>query len=261
MLLRMQKGIIYGPIHSRRLGRSLGINLSPATQKLCSFNCIYCHYGWTRRLAADFEPFRDDLPSREEVRTAVEEALQSASEIDYITFSGNGEPSLHPDFSDIVDDVILLRNTHRPKVKTGLLSNSSGLVHERVKTAASKIDFPMFKLDAGTEETFTAINRPAKGIEFGAVVDNLVSMSDILIQSVLVNGNPSNVSDDELDAYFGLLRLIKPREVHIYSIDRPVPKMDIRLVSPEELERIADEGRERTGIPIIAFYPQRNQMQ
>jgi len=256
MLLRMQKGIIYGPIRSRRLGRSLGINLSPASKKLCSFNCIYCHYGWTRRLSADFEPFRDDLPSREDVHNAVKDALQSAVECDYITFSGNGESTLHPDFPQIVDDVLALREKYRPEAKTGLLSNATGLVHDRVRTAASKIDFPMFKLDAGTEATFKAINRPANGVEFGAIVDHLISMPDILIQSVLFDGNPSNVADEELDAYFELLRLIKPREVHIYSIDRPVPKTDIRLVEPEKLDRIAEQGRQRTGVPIMAFYPQ-----
>jgi wyosine [tRNA(Phe)-imidazoG37] synthetase (radical SAM superfamily) len=255
MLLRMHNGIIYGPIQSRRLGRSLGINLSPAEKKLCSFNCIYCHYGWTQRLSTDFEPYRKDLPARKDVYTAVEKSLQSSLGFDYITFSGNGEPSLHPDFPDIVDDVIALRDRYRPEAKTGLLSNSTGLVHEPVRKAASKIDFPMFKLDAGTEQTFTAINRPAKGVEFGAIVHNLVSMSNILIQSVLVDGDPSNITEDELDAYFELLRLIKPREVHVYSIDRPVPKMDIKLVPPEDLDRIAEEGRKRTGIPIIAFYP------
>lgn len=256
MLLRMHDGIIYGPIRSRRLRRSLGINLSPASKKLCSFNCIYCHYGWTRRLSTDFEPFRDELPLRSDVYNAVEDALRSSVEFDYITFSGNGESTLHPDFPEIVDDVIALRGKYRPDAKTGLLSNATGLAHDRVRMAASKIDFPMFKLDAGTEETFKAVNRPANGIEFGTIVDHLVSMPDILIQSVFFDGNPSNVTDRELDAYFELLRLIKPREVHIYSIDRPVPKMDIRLVAPEQLDRIAERGRQRTGISIMAFYPQ-----
>lgn len=255
MALALKPGIIYGPVNSRRLGRSLGINLSPSGYKLCSFNCVYCHYGWTRKLTSSFDTFHDDLPGRVEIDAAVEEALKPGIEFDYITFSGNGEPTLHPDFPELVDDVIALRNLYRPAVKLGLLSNSSGLVHESVRRVVSKIDFPMFKLDAGTEATFRAINRPAKGISFKTIVDGLTSVSNIIIQSVLIDGDPSNVTEAELDAYFGLLTQIKPREVHIYSIDRPVPKSSIALVPPERLEKIAERGRRQTGIRIIAFYP------
>lgn len=255
MVWDLKPGIIYGPVDSRRLGRSLGINLSPSGYKLCSFNCVYCHYGWTRKLAASFDPFNDDLPSRLEVAAAVEEALKPGIEFDYITFSGNGEPTLHPDFPELVGDVIRLRDLYRPRARLGLLSNSTGLAHKSVREVIPRIDFPMFKLDVGTEATFKAVNRPARGITFAAIVDSLESLSDIIIQSVLIDGNPSNVTEDELDAYFDLLMRIKPREAHIYSIDRPVPKTDIELVSPERLEEIAEAGRKKTGIRIIAFYP------
>jgi wyosine [tRNA(Phe)-imidazoG37] synthetase (radical SAM superfamily) len=255
MVLTLKQGIIYGPVNSRRLGRSLGINLSPTGYKLCSFNCVYCHYGWTHRLASGFDTFRDDLPSRVEVEAAVEEALKPGLDFDYITFSGNGEPTLHPDFPKLVDDVIALRKLYRPKVKLGLLSNSTGLVHRAVRDVIPKIDFPMFKLDAGTERTFRAVNRPAADISFGTIVDGLASLSNIIIQSTLIDGDPGNVTQAELNAYFDLLKRIKPREVHIYSIDRPVPKSDIVLVPPKKLEEIAETGRKKTGIPIVAFYP------
>ncbi len=255
MLLLLKPGITYGPVNSRRLGRSMGINLMPGTFKLCSFNCIYCHYGWTRIITTDMEPYRDDLPTRTEVVAAVEKALCSSDDFEYITFSGNGEPTLHPDFPELVNDIGQLRDKYRPQVKIGLLSNSTGLERESVRASISGIDFPMFKLDAGIETTFRIINRPAKGVDFHAIVERLSGLSGILIQTVLIDGTPNNTSDEELDAYFALLGRIHPREVHIYSIDRPVPQTDIRLVPPERLRQIADEGRQKTGIEIKAFYP------
>ncbi len=255
MQLALQPGIIYGPVNSRRLGRSLGVNLSPSGYKLCSFNCVYCHYGWTRKLSSSFNTFHDDLPNRVEIKAAVEEALMPGREFDYITFSGNGEPTLHPDFPELVDDILALRDLYRPEVKLGLLSNSTGIVHKAVREAVAKIDYPMFKLDAGTGTIFKAINRPARGIDFSTTVDNLASLSNIIIQTMLLDGDPSNVTEAELDAYFAVLSRIRPREVHIYSIDRPVPKTEISLVSPERLEEIAERGRKKTGLPIIAFYP------
>jgi wyosine [tRNA(Phe)-imidazoG37] synthetase (radical SAM superfamily) len=151
--------------------------------------------------------------------------------------------------------MINLRDKYRPDVKLGLLSNSTGLDRSEVRDSIPKIDFPMFKLDAGTEETFKAINRPAPGIKFDGIINNLCALKKILVQSVIVDGSPGNTSADELDSYFGHLSRIKPVEVHIYSIDRPVPKTELRLVPPEKLKRIADLGREKTGLNIRAFYP------
>jgi wyosine [tRNA(Phe)-imidazoG37] synthetase (radical SAM superfamily) len=255
VLLPLKREVIYGPVNSRRLGRSLGINLSPSKYKLCSFNCVYCHYGWTRKLSADVSPYRDDMPTRAEVIAAVEEALKSPLEFEYITFSGNGEPTLHPQFPELVEDIVALRDRYRPSVKIGLLSNSTGLTNDRVRVVTPKIDFPMFKLDAGVEETFMAINRPAEGIRFATIVDHLASLSNILIQTVLIDGSPSNVTETELEAYFDRLRRIKPIEVHVYSIDRPVPETDISLVPPDKLRQIAERGTKETGITIKPFYP------
>jgi wyosine [tRNA(Phe)-imidazoG37] synthetase (radical SAM superfamily) len=255
MLLSLKPGIIYGPVRSRRLGHSLGVNLMPGTYKFCSFNCVYCHFGWTRQLAVDPTPFIADLPRIADVTAAVEAAARSDTPFDYITFSGNGEATLHPSFPELVDEIIRIRDRYRPGVKTALLSNSTGLIHERVRQAVSKIDFPMFKLDAGTEATFRAINRPADGIDLPGIVERLSSLSDILIQSIMIDGSPSNVTDEELTAYFSLLKRIRPVQVHIYSIDRPVPKTGISLVPPQRLQEIADRGRRETGLDIKPFYP------
>lgn len=255
MVLSLKQGVIYGPVRSRRLGNSLGINIMPGRYKLCSFNCIYCHYGWTNTQALDLAPYRDDMPARREAVRAIEASLRSGGEFDYITFSGNGEPTLYPEFPELVDDVIRLRDTYRPNAKIGLLSNATGLMYDRVRRTVPKIDFPMFKLDAGSEKIFTAVNRPASDIEFNTLVDHLADLPGILLQTVLVDGSPSNVSDDELTAYFGLVRRIHPVEVHIYSIDRPVPESGITLVPPGRLEAIARRGTAETGVPIRAFYP------
>lgn len=257
MLLPLQVKILYGPVNSRRLGKSLGINLMPGDYKLCSFNCVYCHYGWTKVHTTDARACLPDLPSPEQVIEAIRLAARSALDFDYLTFSGNGEPTLHPQFAELVDEVIKIRNEYRPGVKIALLSNSTGLVHARVRESIPKIDCPVFKLDVGTEEKFRAINRPAKGVEFTPILGFLSSLRDICLQTVLIEGTPSNVADEDLEAYFEQVARIRPREVHIYSIDRPVPDTRIALVSPPTLEEIARRGEKQTGVRMRAFYVRR----
>jgi len=254
MVLPLQTGILYGPVSSRRYGRSLGINLSPAGYKLCSFNCAYCHYGHTDRLAADTAPFMQDLSGCDEVLRAVENALRSPNEFDVITFSGNGEPTLHPRFADIVDGVVRLRDTYRPHVKVALLSNSTGLMRDDVRKSISRIDLPVFKLDAGTERTYLKINRPAHGVNFADIVSHLKALGRVYIQTILIDGAPSNTDPDEILAYFERIRDIRPREVHIYSTDRPVPDSRVSRVDPEWLEEIASQLESETGVPAFAFY-------
>lgn len=257
MLLPLQKAIIYGPIESRRLGRSLGINLMPSGFKLCSFNCVYCHYGWTKKHTLDFHGFYKDLPPIDDVVRAVEEAAKSKIPFDFLTFSGNGEPTLYPNFPELVEQVVRIRDTHRPRARIALLSNSSGLLYEEVRGIISRIDMPVFKLDAGSKQKFKEINRPARGIDFVEIVDLLASMRDIYIQTVLVQGTPSNVSKEDIGSYFQQLSRIQPREAHIYSIDRPVPNAQISLVPSDRLEQIALRGQKETGVKIRAFYLER----
>lgn len=254
MVLPLQAGIVYGPVRSRRYGCSLGINLSPAAYKLCSFNCAYCHYGPTDRLSLDTAPFEKDIPEYGEVVRAVENVLKSPTQFDVITFSGNGEPTLHPRFADIVDAVVRLRDTHRPGVKVALLSNSTGLSRKEVRESVSHLDIPVFKLDAGTEKTFMKLNRPAPGVSFAEIVSRLKALRGVYIQTVHVDGSPSNTDPDDILAYFELIRDIGPRAVHLYSTDRPVPESRISRVDPEWLEEIASQLESETGVPAAAFY-------
>lgn len=252
-LLPLQKGILYGPINSRRLGKSLGINLMPRKYKLCSFNCVYCHYGWTRVHTIDVNPYVDDLPKFDDVMEAIQSALISKLQFDYITFSGNGEPTLHPQFAILAAEIARLRDKHRPEVKIALLSNSSEL-NAAVKESIVHIDLPVFKLDAGTSQTFSAINRPARGVDMARITEHLQSLDGIYIQTVLIHGSPCNTTGEELHAYYQRLKIIHPRKVHIYSIDRPVPNAKIERVLPDELEKIAISGTETTGVEVQAFY-------
>jgi wyosine [tRNA(Phe)-imidazoG37] synthetase (radical SAM superfamily) len=229
----------------------------PSDYKLCSFNCVYCHYGLTEQITMAIEKYGADLPALDDVVRELEEVLPSPVELDLITFSGNGEPTLHPSFPELVDAVVALRNRYQPEARVALLSNSTGLIYERVRKCISKLDLPVFKLDAGTEKTFRAMNRPAAGIHFEDIARLLCSVEDICLQTAFMDGKPSNISAVELRAYIEIVGRIRPRELHIYSIDRPVPNSRIKLVPPERLEEIAARIHQETGIEVRAFYPSR----
>ncbi len=253
-LLPLQTGILYGPINSRRLGKSLGINLMPTTYKACSFNCIYCHYGRTDVLTHDLEKCKDDLPTVTDIVAAVEGALASDVKFDYLTFSGNGEPTLYPDFETIVKHIVALRNTYQPALKIALLSNSSGVYRENVRRALAFIDMPVFKLDAGNAVMFEKVNRPSRDVQFGEIVQNLSTLKHIYLQTVLMYGDPSNAEAQELVSYYEAVARIRPKEVQIYSLDRPVSNAKIRRVLPHDLEETAAYGTRETGVPFHAYY-------
>ena len=253
-LLPLQHTVLYGPINSRRLGKSLGINLMPMEYKLCSFNCVYCHYGWTKVHTFTTDAFEKDMPRPDDVIDAVKKALISEEQFDYLTFSGNGEPTLYPQFSSIVEEIVRLRNKYRSGLKIALLSNSSGLVIPGVKNNIELIDLPVFKLDAGTDRSFMSINRPAQDVNFEEIIEHLRSLSGIIIQTVLLQGTPGNTQEQDLQAYFAHIRAIRPKAVHIYSIDRPVPNVNIRRVLPGDLDRIAQLGMLKTGIEFMPYY-------
>ncbi len=253
-VLPLQRGILYGPVNSRRLGRSLGINLMPVEYKLCSFNCVYCHYGWTKIHTVDTRAYEKDMPRPDDVTDAVKQALVSGEAFDYLTFSGNGEPTLYPAFSSIIAEIVRLRDRYKPGLKIALLSNSSGLSLPEVRNVMALIDLPVFKLDAGTDRTFKNINRPAQNANFEEITGQLRSMNAIIIQTVLVHGTPCNTQSQDLKAYFDRIRAIRPSEVHIYSIDRPVPNTNIERVLPEDLARIARLGIKSTGIEFKPYF-------
>lgn len=234
-VIELQKGIIYGPIRSRRLGKSLGINVLPSYEKMCTFDCCYCQYGRTRSPGVQSET----LPSIERILEAVETALKESRSLDAITFSGNGEPTMHPDFSAIVGEVRHVRDRLAPGVPIALLSNSSLCMDDAVKTAISNIELRVMKLDVGNQEMFETLNRPAQGISLDRITSCLADMSDTIIQTLFVKGSVDNRSDAELRDWLSALSRIRPVEVQIYSLDRPVPEKGLKAVDMEELETIS----------------------
>lgn len=257
-VLSLQKGIIYGPVNSKRLGRSLGINLFPTTKKVCTFDCIYCHYGKTQDKT--LKPNRADLPSVNEVINAVEQALKSSIEFDYLTFSGNGEPMLHPDFAEIVRKVKDLKGKYRPNVPLTLLSNSSCLVKPIDFDTLTLIDNRIFKLDCADEETFKAMNNSVTEIKIQDIITGLEKLSAVLpitIQTVFIDGPIKNFEGAVFEKWLSAIKRIKPQKIQVYSTDRPVASSQIKMVSDEKLAEIANIIRAKTDIPTIAYKAQK----
>lgn len=248
----LQTGVIYGPILSRRLGRSLGINLLPFERKLCSFNCIYCQYGAAQAVGQPYS--RSDFPKANDVLVEVEKALQKPRTIEYLTFSGNGEPTLHPDFAEIVQEVIILRDRLRPGAKLAILSNSSMVTEPEIVSSLEKFDAPMMKLDAGDQKTFQNINRPAPHALLTDIVDGLKVIPQLIIQSMLIEGEYSNIHGTAYDAWVSALVDSQPREVHIYSTARPTADRRVESVSPRKLHSIAADINQRYSLHVKAFW-------
>jgi wyosine [tRNA(Phe)-imidazoG37] synthetase (radical SAM superfamily) len=251
--LKLQEGIIYGPINSRRLGSSLGINLLPTSFKLCPFNCIYCQYGWTPAHTDDASEYVNDLPTTDELKEALEGWLKKGQEASYITFSGNGEPCVHPQFDKMVEIASGLRDKYLPQAKLAVLSNSSCLGRSGVLKGLKQLDVRIMKLDCGSEETFRKVNRPHKNVKYEEVVENLKNLDRIIIQTVFMQGEISNIENREIEEWIEKLDYIKPTEVQIYSIDRPSADQTLRLVEKGKLEGIAQKAAKVLGIPVKAF--------
>jgi wyosine [tRNA(Phe)-imidazoG37] synthetase (radical SAM superfamily) len=250
-MLALQPDIIYGPINSRRLGRSLGVNLLPTDFKLCSFDCIYCQYGRTK--AKTLSPESEGFPELDIVLKAIETGLLE-HQIDFLTFSGNGEPTLHPEFPTIVNYARELLKRYHPKAKLALLSNASTLGRSEIREAILRIDVPILHLDAGDPVTLARVNRHAPQVKFEQIVAAMKAIPHVVVQSVLIDGEVSNIRGEPYEAWVSTLAEIKPTKVQIYSTERPVPESGVLCVPPAVLERIAADVQERTGIPMNSYW-------
>jgi len=251
--LKLKSGIIYGPVNSRRLGKSLGVNLSPTSSKVCSFNCVYCHYGWTDSLTVNCSKLQNDLPEPDQVKDELEEFLRKGIEFAYITFSGNGEPTLHPQFEEIVDLVVETRDQYSPEKKVVILSNSSMLHKNEVLNALGKIDLRIMKLDSGDPEAFTRVNRPHNSVDYGKMIRNLRDMKDIVIQTMLVDGVWGNANDKQIKGWMDRVGEIKPDFVQLYSLENPPAEESLSSISSERLEQIAKDVEEKTGVKVEIY--------
>lgn len=246
---------IFGPIHSRRLGTSLGINLTPNDGKICSFDCIYCEAGYNAQGTGT-----TGISPREEVRTLLEQKLAvmkaNGDRLDVITFSGNGEPTLHPDFNGVVDDVIALRDRYYPQVKISVLSNSTMIDRPAVVEALKKVDNNILKLDSAIDRTMRLIDRPVnRNFNVADLVERLKQFSgQCIVQTMMLRGEHDgeridNTTDEEVEALLAAYLEIRPMEVMLYSIDRATPEENLQKVPKEELETIAERFRAK-GIKV-----------
>ena len=250
--ISLQSGIIYGPLRSRRLGMSLGINLLPEDYKLCSFNCVYCQYGWTAEPTADVTHALKDLPRPDQVSDALEKALKAIvkkrQKLDAVTFSGNGEPTMHPDFPEIVERAIGLRDKYLPHIKLAALSNSSTVTRPEIRSALDRLDLRIMKLDAGSEEIIHQLNGPAPPFYLKDIVTGLKDLKDVILQSLFVQGRITNADPDSIALWIESLREIHPALVQVYTLDREPADSRISKVNRPTLEWIASQVRWRAGL-------------
>ncbi len=247
--------IIFGPVKSRRLGVSLGINLLTTNVKVCSFDCIYCECGRTPK---EYEE-KVTLPKRDEVREKLEATLKNmvaGNQLpDVITFAGNGEPTLHPEFAGIIDDTIELRDQLTPNARIAVLSNATMLHKKPVFNALLKIKDNIQKLDSAFEETVQLLDSPNKNFSLNKVVQQLTAFNGkVIIQTMFVRGSFNgkkidNTTEKEISAWIELLQKIKPSQVMIYTIDRDTPINTLKKVSFEKLNSIADRVK-NAGIDV-----------
>lgn len=250
---------IFGPIHSRRLGTSLGINLSPVDGKVCSFDCLYCEAGYNSQGAG-----KAGLPDAERVVENLENVLiemkKKGENLDVITFSGNGEPTLHPKFPEIIEEVLRLRDKYFPDAKVSVLTNSTRIFSERVAEALKKVDNNILKLDSAVEETMRLIDRPNdKDFTVKRTIEALKQFSGKgIIQTMLLRGSHNgipvdNTTDEEIAALIEAYREIKPASVMIYSLDRSTPEENLIKVPKEDMEKIGEKIREFTGLKVEVY--------
>ena len=243
----LREEVVFGPIKSRRLGWSLGINLLPTKGKICNFDCIYCECGWN----ADG---RDDtkLPSAVEVRSALEaklaDILLEGTQVDSITFSGDGEPTLNPDFARIIDDTIALRDIYCPQAKVSVLTNATKLLSDTVFGALRKVDAPILKLDAPTDERARKINGALPSFRVDDVVKGMKRFEgDFILQTMFLKSDVFDSLEPQMLAkWMDIVREIRPRLIMAYTIARPTPQSGLSAYSAaqirEALKPLEDEG-------------------
>jgi len=239
--------IVFGPIKSRRLGSSLGVNLLPSKGKLCNFDCIYCECGWNRDGAMD-----RTLPSLEMVQVALNEKIEALAKegmpVDSITFSGNGEPTIHPDFPEIVDTVVSLRDRFYPSAKVSVLSNATMLGREKVREALRKVDNPILKLDAPDNGTVMLMNKPSGQYDVREVIGWMKEFKgDFVLQTMFLRSPEFDLSTPEsLSGWMDIVRELRPREIMVYTIDRETPDKSLGKYTVQEMtdmmKPLADEG-------------------
>jgi len=239
--------IAFGPIQSRRLGNSLGINISPTTVKICSFNCIYCECGWTLEKSVApklFFPVEEIIPA---IETKLCQCKKNNTHIDSITFSGNGEPTLHPKFNEIIDALIVLRNQYFPQTAITCLSNATQIDNKNVFAALKKIENPILKLDAVTEPLFQLISNPTTSISVNDIIEHLQLLNgDFILQTLFFKGEMdgqvfNNAAEPHLSLWMNVVKQLHPNKVMVYSLERNTPAQTLERIQKDKLQEIVHQ--------------------
>jgi wyosine [tRNA(Phe)-imidazoG37] synthetase (radical SAM superfamily) len=256
MAISLQQHVVYGPVRSRRLGRSLGINLLPIGLKICNMNCAYCQYGWTRGQRPSLARAKP-WPSPAQVSAAVAARLRRAAQedesLDRLTIAGHGEPTLHPEFEDIVERLVEVRDRLAPHLRLAVLSNSTTAAWPSVRRALGRFDERYMKLDAGDPITYAHIN--GLGSSIVTIVDALRDLPRVVLQAMFVSdgkGCVDNTTEGAVNEWMGAVDAIQPSRVQVYTLDRPPALEGLRAVSMRRLREIAERVRLRE-IPADVF--------
>jgi wyosine [tRNA(Phe)-imidazoG37] synthetase (radical SAM superfamily) len=240
--------IVFGPIFSRRLGSSLGVNILPSKGKLCNFDCVYCECGWNKDGAVPDRRF----PGLAEVEAALKDKMSKAAAegvpVDSITFSGNGEPTMNPDFAAIIDVTLRLRDEYFPAAKVSVLSNATLLGRKDIAQALKRVDNPILKIDASSQELVEKINKPVGTYRLPEVIDNLKSFDgNFILQTMFLRSEEFDTASKEaLGAWIDIVRMLRPRQVMVYTIDRETPDKTLGKYTVDEMtamvQPLIDEG-------------------
>ena len=239
--------IVFGPIYSRRLGSSLGVNLLPSVGKLCNFDCVYCECGWNRDGKSD-----KVFPKLADIEAALEDKMSKAAEegigVDSITFSGNGEPTMHPEFSKVIDITLKLRDKYFPEAKVSVLSNATLIGRKDVADALMRVDNPILKIDASSDELIGKINKPVGSYRLAEVVENLKGFGGNFILQTMFLKSPDfdTAAPGALEKWMDIVRTLRPREVMVYTIDRETPDKSLGKYTVDQMQALVqpliDEG-------------------
>lgn len=250
-------GVTYGPVQSRRLGASLGVNILPFNVKVCSFNCNYCQCGWTTDTVDDAALAKYEWPAARQVgeglRKTLLELKAKGQSLDCITLAGNGEPTLHPDFLPVIRAIIAVRDEVMPGVRCDILSNAAHLDRPQVVEGLNLLDERYMKLDAGTDAQFLNMNSPVMEVGVWDIMKNLSKLKDFVVQAMFTQGRRDNTDEKSVVDWIQAVKRVKPKSVQIYSVDRYPADTKIHRVDRGLLEDIAQALTAQTGVPAEVF--------
>ena len=250
-------GVTYGPVQSRRLGASLGVNILPFNVKVCSFNCNYCQCGWTTDTVDDAALAKYEWPTARQVGEGLRKTLldlkSRGQKLDCITLAGNGEPTLHPDFLPVVREILSARDEVMPGVRCDILSNAAHLDRRQVVEGLNLLDERYMKLDAGSEGQFLNMNSPVTEVGIWGIMQNLAKLKDFTVQAMFTHGRRDNTDEKSVVDWIQAVKRVKPKAVQIYSVDRFPADTKITRVEKGLLEEIGQALTVQTGIPAEVF--------